>query len=530
MKLELTAFGSLGLALLYASAYFLPLVGTYTSYFVPSVWSDVVYPSAVAAIVLAPLLWLLSRAIAARRDGPLIQVVLWLLLTTLVFVAIGSVLEAADYSRTDFLLLFMGSKVTLAQMRLLKVIAVFGGFSVSAIVVWALRGRWQAAARLLASLGYAMVLLAVVRVWHYAPERKLTELKGVISRSGSAVAVPVPLPARRVVWVIFDELDYGIVFGGGWAEANGALPNFHRVGAEAVFAERAFSPARDTMDSLPALLMGLPVKGTRFDGQGRMFLNASDSSERAISEAGSVFERVPGGLAASAILGHYHPYCQIFRHAGQCYSPYVGNAGRWFDGLVPFGEAATSLSRWIPAIPRHIPESVLKAFEPMYRISYEMSERLTQYVAMNNRSLVFIHLNVPHFPAEYAQKSLHLTPAAEYQEAYRQNLLFSDKLLGQVLSTIENSARASAQDTLLIVSSDHWERRASQRQARPIPFIAWHVGERQGVRLTEPISTIHTAALVEDFLAGRVATQAEIANWWSNKPFYATWIPSTNIY
>ncbi len=137
---------------------------------------------------------------------------------------------------------------------------------------------------------------------------------------------------------------------------------------------------------------------------------------------------------------------------------------------------------------------------------------------------------MPHFPAEYAQKSLHLTPAAEYQEAYRQNLLFSDKLLGQVLSTIENSARASAQDTLLIVSSDHWERRASQRQARPIPFIAWHVGERQGVRLTEPISTIHTAALVEDFLAGRVATQAEIANWWSNKPFYATWIPSTNIY
>ncbi len=268
MKLELTAFGSLGLALLYASAYFLPLVGTYTSYFVPSVWSDVVYPSAVAAIVLAPLLWLLSRAIAARRDGPLIQVVLWLLLTTLVFVAIGRRPRGCRLFANRLPAPFHGIEGHSGPERLLKVIAVFGGFSVSAIVVWALRGRWQAAARLLASLGYAMVLLAVVRVWHYAPPRKLTELKGVISRSGSAVAVPVPLPARRVVWVIFDELDYGIVFGGGWAEANGALPNFHRVGAEAVFAERAFSPARDTMDSLPALLMGLPVKGTRFDGQG----------------------------------------------------------------------------------------------------------------------------------------------------------------------------------------------------------------------------------------------------------------------
>ena len=54
-------FFALGLALLYASAYFLDFLSPYSLYFLPSFFDYVVFPSLVAVVVLVPLI-LLARA------------------------------------------------------------------------------------------------------------------------------------------------------------------------------------------------------------------------------------------------------------------------------------------------------------------------------------------------------------------------------------------------------------------------------------------------------------------------------------
>jgi membrane-anchored protein YejM (alkaline phosphatase superfamily) len=160
----------------------------------------------------------------------------------------------------------------------------------------------------------------------------------------------------------------------------------------------------------------------------------------------------------------------------------------------------------------------------MYRITENMLALLPARLAQRNQALLFLHLNLPHYPAEFAQTQLHLPPTANDRAAYRQNLQLVDRVIGQIVQQL--SSQPAGVETLLLLSSDHWHRIDSPRVARNIPFIAWHVGEHDAVPIVEPISTVHTGALVLDFLAGKVTTHAELAEWWRDKPVSPPWIPN----
>jgi hypothetical protein len=160
----------------------------------------------------------------------------------------------------------------------------------------------------------------------------------------------------------------------------------------------------------------------------------------------------------------------------------------------------------------------------MYRITEDMLRMLPGRLAETDKALLFVHLNVPHYPAEFAQTNLHLPPSANDRTAYRQNLLLVDRIIGQIVTQL--SSQPAGTETLFLLSSDHWHRIDSPKAARNIPFIAWHVGEQDRVSIEEPISTVNTGALVLDFLTGRVTTHAELAEWWRDKAVYPTWIPA----
>jgi len=76
------------------------------------------------------------------------------------------------------------------------------------------------------------------------------------------------------------------------------------------------------------------------------------------------------------------------------------------------------------------------------------------------------------------------------------------------------------QEVLLIVSGDHGFRllKSSPDDSRTVPWLAWRVGSHDGQVVKQPISTVHTAALIEDFLNNKVSNQDEISAWWQGKP------------
>jgi hypothetical protein len=142
-------------------------------------------------------------------------------------------------------------------------------------------------------------------------------------------------------------------------------------------------------------------------------------------------------------------------------------------------------------------------------------------------ALTFLHLNVPHLPAPYADEFLGLAGSADPLVEYSRNLIVADRVLGEVVAELQR--QVVRHQLLLIVSGDHWLRnrwyRANEpEQSKPVPFIAWIVGDTKGTQISQRISTIHTAAMILEYLDGELSTQAEIANWLVSQEFYPTFI------
>ena len=507
---------ALGLALLYASAYFLPLLNPYALYFVPNFFDYVVSPSLICVSVLAPLFWLGASAPVApglKRAGLCLGAAL------LTFIAAKSLFDAAGMPWTSLLTRYnKGSAVERLEFdRWARPLVVGLAFPAAVWFVFLIRKKLAKWLHFLSTLGFAFVCLAMYRC-----------LSGDLSvhpfeQAKAATTIqPQQIAPRRVVWVIFDEMDYRLSLG----RAGSNLPNFARLNARAVSATQAYSPGRDTLYSVPALLNGMAVRGMEISHDQRLKLIGTDAASVPFDTVHSVFSRIPGGVRNASVLGFYHPYCRIFPLLRSCHSSYLGNAGRWYDGLFFFSEAVVSLSRFLQW-PVHLsPDWLLTRFDPMYRVSAQTVVGLEPLLADKASVLDFIHINMPHLPNVYAQRQLH-QPVNTAAEAYKQNLLYADGLLGQIVASLE--AQRADQRILLVVSSDHWLRTASA-WPMPVPFMAWEVGANAGQAqsIDRPLSTVHTASLAVDFLSGAISSQAEIAATLRRGTFSPTWMSPAN--
>lgn len=503
---------ALGLALLYASAYFLPLLNPYSLYFVPASFNYIVLPSLIAVAILAPLFYFG----ASDQTSPRVrQAGLYFGAVVLTFIAGKSLLDAAGYPWTSVLNLYnRGSALErLEHTRWARLLIV--GLSIPAIVilVFMLRRNVAKWLRFLATLGFAFFLLAVYRCNSGDLNLHLTERARLPVRSSAT-----PVPPRRVVWLIFDEMDYRLSLGAG----RDLLPNFAKLSARGVSASQAYAPGRDTLYSVPALLTGTAISGVELSGAQGLTLTAVDGTHVPFDQDHSLFARLPGGVQSASVLGFYHPYCRDFPGLRYCQSTYLGNAGRWFDGLLFFSESVFSAVRFLKWPLPYLPESAFSTFDPMYRVSENTLGQMDHVLADRSSTLSYIHINMPHLPNVYAQRHLG-QPAWNEKDAYQQNLVYADIQLGRIIRLLEENKEY--QKTLLLVSSDHWLRTNSRNPA-PVPFIAWEVGAdaSEARLLTKPISTVHSATLALGYINGSLTSQAAIAQALDSADFFAPWM------
>jgi len=269
-------------------------------------------------------------------------------------------------------------------------------------------------------------------------------------------------------------------------------------------------------------LTGFAPSALKFDSRG-LTLTARESGALPFDESDSVFARLPAGPKSAAILGFYHPYCSVFPSVTPCVDFLKDNVGRWFDALTVFSQPIVASSRWLPGSSVWLPNFLYDAFEPMYRASEVSLQLYPAFLQLQNKALVYIHINLPHTPGDYSQRLFGSRHAGDDRAAYRRNLRLVDQLIGQATSIL--AARARSQDILLIVSSDHWFRINSSQTPLRIPWIAWHVNETKGESIAERISTINTGRLIQSFLAGEIDNQSQIAKWWQDQPNYPTLMP-----
>jgi hypothetical protein len=513
---------ALGLGLLYTSAFYLPAVGGPQSYWYPYVRREILFPTVVGTIILVPIArFILSRYLRAQAWNAIEQIPI----AALALTALIGVFSAVGYSAADLAISLAGNDPTIDAIRWWRVTVSATVFVILAAGLAALKNSREPVVRVLATAGYAFAVLAMMRAGHSSTTPHLAASIGpamIVPAANPRSASEPTIATRQVVWIIFDEMDYNQTLGSPFLQAPQFMPNLLSLSKLAISATRAYSPARDTEVSIPSLLLGVPPVGVRITRDG-LSIHAHDGSFQPFDESHSVFSRLPGGPGSGAILGFYHPYCDRFPSITPCVAMPMGNVGQWFDALLPFGQPAVAVAHWLPVSDTGARAALLRAYEPMFLISEETTRQFPRFLSLQSRSLVYIHVNLPHPPGEYAQQALRLQAAADDREAYRRNLRLVDEMIGVTVSTLR--AQAKSHDILLIMSSDHWHRIDSPHQMLPVPWVAWHVGEDAGASLDQQIGTVHTSELALDFIQGKVSRQQDILTWWQGKSFYPTLMP-----
>lgn len=499
---------AVGIGLLYVSGFVFYNVHVEASYFIPSLWTDLILPTIACAVFITSVYGIIYTFLLKYESRFFAPPIARICLTFIIIVGFRGLIAVSGMGDVNTIVvnLFGNSRVLpLSELRVYKIIILV--VAITIIYAGLCFASWpngmERVVKVTSVLGYSLFFLALYNITQSTRSDHKSLLFRAIDRSMSSTSKIVSEKhSRRVVWVILDELDYRLVLGAPMQNLIYRLDNFQQLASKAVNAREALSPSNATLTSIPSLLIGAQTAGEKRLGSANYQMIGLDGKPIIFSEENTLFGRVRAHGEEFSIMGFYHPYCIIFTNASQCFSDKFGT-NKWYSALVD----------WVPSLS-------FFGLDPMFAISEGQLSRIPNMLQRTEDAVTYLHLNIPHLPNYYASKYYGKAYSTDYLNSYLLNLRLADEVLGQIVKQLEDVS--ANQEVLLIVSGDHGFRAImkSPDEARPVPWIAWRVGASDGEEIATTISTVHTAALIEDFLAGKVTSQTEIARWWHNKPIF----------
>jgi Sulfatase len=260
---------------------------------------------------------------------------------------------------------------------------------------------------------------------------------------------------KRVVWILFDELSYDLLFDHrpAWLRVS----NFEKLQSKSFSFGNLEPIGLYTERIIPSLLSGRPIDQIRSGEEGTLsYWDQVHHQWVAFDPNESLF-----GLANSSgwnpgVAGWYNPYCRIFRS--------VLVSCKWRPGVfveLPIEMLGASPKESAVANALLVPRIYFARFSPQSTTLQQqrLKRSIEDYqIVMHNASdllrneqarFVFIHLPVPHPPGIYDRATHKLSESGNYLD----NLVLADDTLGTLLQQIGETP--SAAQTTLIISSDH---------------------------------------------------------------------------
>jgi hypothetical protein len=326
---------------------------------------------------------------------------------------------------------------------------------------------------------------------------------------------PAPLKApppslRRVVWLIFDEMDQRLTF-----EARPAglrLPELDRLRGESLYADAAHPPAGTTEVSMPALITGRPVVSVLPINPQDLELTFSDGKTAKWSTHANVFSRARVFGYDGAVIGWHLPYPRVLGAA-------LGLAD-WRPSLAYEQTRGDTLvdalaNQWASLAP------------PVHRRRL-LAERAAEIgdlalrVAQDGRfGLVLLHLPLPHPPGIYDPVTGRLTRwnFGGDEREYLDNLALVDRVVGDLRRGLDRARMLDR--TWIVLSSDRWRPASRREDGQPdhrVPFLVRSPEGGRPVHVDAAFSTLGTHELVLAILRGSVSDTGEAAAYLSRYP------------
>ena len=412
------------------------------------------------------------------------------------------------------------------QQRFGKVGHFVPGLILGVLLLYYLRARRQmiSAATIVLVILSPLVLIQfgnAVWLWH----------KGALTTSRP---LSQPLPAKeegepRIIWIVFDELDYRLTFSE--RPASVQLPEFDRLCSQSIVASRAVSPAENTQESMPSLVTGRIVTATERIQLDEWLLTLSDKEKAAWSTLPNVFSLAREAGFNSGIAGWWIPYCRIIGQDLTACSSQLHN-DRHRKMTLP--EAMLDEAKEV--LPANLPNWVIDKNARRLRI-YQRQTHLLVYQGVvadattlavdRNLGLVLLHYPVPHTPGIYDRRrdELSIEPGGNYLD----NLRLADRTMSKLRATMEQAGLW--EQTIVLVTSDHrwhteyWEKRLDwtpeeaalaasfSTSDRRVPYVLKLADQKRAYAYDQPFNTVITRDLLLALLRGELASTDSVVDW-----------------
>jgi hypothetical protein len=278
------------------------------------------------------------------------------------------------------------------------------------------------------------------------------------------------VPAGHVLVLVFDELSVSRVYEG--ADITDGLPHLARLGATSSHYLNATSPGGMTLEALAGY-----VALRRFDDieiEGDHLIERRRDGARApinLSHGEGLFARARAAGFRTELFGTYLPYCQLLAaQLDRCEDFSFYNASSVDAFFSPLDAISTNLI----FLPRQFPTGYFKR-AAVAEHQRRLTDRLEALAASDfdpPPTLRFVHYNVPHSPFIFTNGVFDppRDPLADDEEAYRQQVLYVDRMLGRILQRLDTTGLTSS--TTIVVTSDHeWRTYARRTQWPRVPLI-----------------------------------------------------------
>ena len=340
---------------------------------------------------------------------------------------------------------------------------------------------------------------------------------------------------RKVLWIFFDGFDPKLAFSK--QENIYEMTNFEKLFKNSVVHHELFAPAKDTLFSFASILIGKNINDATFSNH-RMNIITEKKETITLNFNNSIFGRLFDEGYDSSITGYgFHPFCKVISNV-KC--EVFNEPLRWYDGIFNIIQFNRIKAHFLKiGSHRDINPYII---ESMY--NYIKSE--------NPTNLLFVHNRVPHlchqckdglagmaeryFNFEYRKKNEYLKLVSDRRDAYLINLKFVDSLVGEIFSEIKKNDNYKKNETLVILSSDHWAKdyygdfitRPSDNNKIPHPslFLAKIIGDDERFDIYEPDSGIHVQELIHEFLKEKISSHSDINKFFSEKKGYSVYMDS----
>ena len=348
--------------------------------------------------------------------------------------------------------------------------------------------------------------------------------------------------SRRVLWLIFDELDLRLAFTD--RPTSLELPVFDQLRQESIFAQNAYPPGTDTETSIPALINGQLVSRINRTTPNELMLTLQ-SNKQVVgwSTQPNVFSRAREINLNSGLVGWYHPYCRIIGNSltecsWEAASLLVQRNSQISDLIAHSNQV--SLLRTMTSVARSLLlHELVRIVFPGEDPSIWRQHIVEEFKSIHQKSLeaavdpalhlIFIHYPIPHPPGLYNRSLKEFSFSS--QSGYLDNLALADRVLRELRDEMEKAQLWDS--TTVLISSDHslradlWRQhpfwdpsftnedpivRNSTLEGR-VPFILKLAGESEGLIYEPAFNTVLSQGLLLAVLSGEVSRNQEVINW-----------------